>query len=103
MAIADAAGLPVAACLASASTHEVKLAETALNNLFIPGKPEKLIGDKAYDSDKLDDDLLKKQGVEMIAPHRRNRTKPKTQESTPLESRAAFRLAAKLQATGCQI
>ena len=84
MAIADAAGLPVAACLASASIHEVKLAETALDNLFIPGKPEKLIGDKAYDSDKLDNDLLKKHSVEMIAPHRRNRTKPKTQDGRKL-------------------
>ncbi len=84
MAIADAAGLPVAACLASASTHEVKLAETALDSLFIAEKPEKLIGRKAYDSDKLDDDLLKKHGVEMIAPHRRNRTKPKTQDGRKL-------------------
>ena len=82
MAIADAAGLPVAACLASASIHEVKLEETALDSLFIAEKPEKLIGDKAYDSDKLDNDLLKKQGVEMIAPHRRNRTKPKTQDGS---------------------
>jgi hypothetical protein len=74
MAVADAA------CLARASPHEVKLAETTLDSLFIAGKPEKLIGDKAYDSDKLDDDLLKKQGVELIAPHRSNRTKPKTQD-----------------------
>ena len=84
MAIADAAGLPVAACLASASIHEVKLAETALASLFIAEKPEKLIGDKAYDSDKLNNDLLKKHGVEMIAPHRRNRTKPKTQDGRKL-------------------
>jgi transposase len=84
MAITDAAGLPVAACLARASIHEVKLAETALDSLFIAEKPEKLIGDKAYDSDKLDDDLLKKHGVEMIAPHRRNRTKPKTQDGRKL-------------------
>jgi transposase len=84
MAITDASGLPVAACLASASPHEVKLVETALDSLFIAGKPEKLIGDKAYDSDKLDDDLLKKHGVEMIAPHRRNRTKPKTQDGRKL-------------------
>ena len=34
MAIADAAGLPVAACLARASPHEVKLAETALDSRF---------------------------------------------------------------------
>jgi transposase len=84
MAVADAAGLPVAVCLASASPHEVKLAETALDSLFISGMPEKLIGDKAYDSDTLDDDLLKKQGVEMIAPHRRNRKKPKTQDGRKL-------------------
>jgi hypothetical protein len=50
MAIADAAGLPVSVCLARASPHEVKLAEAALDRLFIAGKPEKLIGDKAYDS-----------------------------------------------------
>ncbi len=81
MAISDAAGLPIAACLASASIHEVKLAEIALDSFFITEKPEKLIGDKAYayDSDKLDNDLLEKHGVEMISPHRRNRTKPKTQ------------------------
>ncbi len=84
MAITDAAGLPVAACLATASTHEVKLAETVLDSLFIAEKPEKFIGDKAYDSDKLDDDLLKKQGVEMIAPHRRNRTEEKTQDGRKL-------------------
>ena len=82
MAIAYAAGLPVAACLASASIHEVKLEETVLASLFIAEKPEKLIGDKAYDSDKLDDDLLEKHGVEMIATHRR--TKPKTQDGRKL-------------------
>jgi hypothetical protein len=31
MAIADASGLPVSVCLASASPHEVKLAETVLD------------------------------------------------------------------------
>jgi transposase len=84
MAITDASGLPVAACLARASPHEVKLVETALDSLFIAGKPEKLIGDKAYNSDKLDGDLLKKHGVELIAPHRSNRTKPKTQDGRKL-------------------
>ena len=73
--------LPV---LASASPHEVKLAEAALDSLFISGMPEKLIGDKAYDSDDLDDNLLKKHGIEMIAPHRRNRKKPKTQDGRKL-------------------
>ena len=84
MAIADASGLPVAACLAGAAPHEVKLAEMTLESLFITGMPEKLVGDKAYDSDKLDDDLRKKHGVEMIAPHRQNRTKAKTQDGRKL-------------------
>ncbi len=84
MAIADASGLPVSACLASASPHEVKLAEKALDSLFISGKPDKLIGDKAYDSDTLDAEFMKKHGLEMIAPHRRNRTQPKTQDGRKL-------------------
>ena len=60
MAIADAAGLPVAVCLASASLHEVKLAEMVLDRRFLSGMPEKLIGDKAYNSDQPDENLLKK-------------------------------------------
>jgi hypothetical protein len=32
-------------------------------------KPENLIGDRAYDSDPLDKEL-RRDGVEMIAPHR---------------------------------
>ena len=46
--------------------------------------PEKLVGDKAYDSDKLDQVLAAK-GVELIAPHRSNR-KPenKTQDGRKL-------------------
>jgi len=42
-----------------------------------------LIGDRAYDSDKLDEQL-RKEGVEMIAPHRSNRKKRKTQDGRRL-------------------
>jgi transposase len=38
-----------------------------------------LIGDRAYDSDPLDDEL-RRDGIEMIAPHRCNRSKPPTQD-----------------------
>lgn len=38
-----------------------------------------LIGDGAYDSDDLDDDLRGK-GVKMVARHRKNRKNPKTQD-----------------------
>lgn len=41
-------------------------------------QPVRLVGDRAYDSDRLDT-VLAEQGIEMIAPHRRNRSKPRTQ------------------------
>ena len=40
---------------------------------FVPEVPERLIGDKAYDSDRLDERLMKHFGTEMIAPNRENR------------------------------
>ena len=46
-------------------------------------EPKRLIGDKAYDSDSLDAALAKR-GIEMIAPHRSNRTAPKTQDGRSL-------------------
>jgi IS5 family transposase len=46
---------------------------------MIEAKPENLIGDRAYDSDPLDAEL-RKDGIEMIAPHRGNRSKPPTQD-----------------------
>lgn len=45
--------------------------------------PEKLIGDKAYDSDGLDEEL-KAEGIELIAPHRSGRTKKQTQDRRKL-------------------
>lgn len=46
--------------------------------------PERLIGDKAYDSNRLDEEL-KERGIEMIAPHinRAQRRRP-TQDGRPL-------------------
>jgi len=42
---------------------------------FIGAKPTRLIGDKAYDSDRLDA-LLKAEGVGLIAPHKKHLKKP---------------------------
>jgi transposase len=84
MAIADASGLPVAAHVESASPHEVKLVEDTIDSGFTEYAPDKLVGDKAYDSDKLDDQLLDERGVEMIAPHRKGRKKPNTQDGRKL-------------------
>jgi transposase len=46
-------------------------------------QPKGLIGDKAYDSDPLDE-LLLETGIEMIAPHRQNRKKRKSQDGRKL-------------------
>ncbi len=83
MALADASGLPLAVCAAGASPHEVTLVEATLAASFLDEQPERLIGDRAYDSDPLDAELAK-MGIEMIAPHRRNRKKPKTQDGRKL-------------------
>lgn len=37
---------------------------------MIDAKPENLIGDHAYDSDKLDEEL-RQEGIEMISPHKK--------------------------------
>jgi transposase len=82
MAVADSAGLPVAVCTESATPHEVTLVQQTLAELFVTEPIERLVGDNAYDSDRLDTDLAET-GVEMIAPHRRNR-KIRTQDGRPL-------------------
>lgn len=87
MAVADSAGLPVAIYVASASPHEVTLAEPTLAKCFIVDEnPARLIGDKAYDSDQLDYRLAIEHGIEMIAPHRLSgfRKRPKTQDGRVL-------------------
>jgi len=83
MAVADRHGFPIAVYLESASPHEVTLVEATLASRFIAAKPERLIGDRAYDSDPLDN-KLREEGIEMIAPHRSNRAKPKTQDGRKL-------------------
>lgn len=84
MAIADASGFPVAVSVESATPHEVKLVEKTIDSCFTPYAPDKLIGDKAYDSDPLDRKLMQERFIEMIAPHRAGRKKPKTQDGRKL-------------------
>ena len=84
MAIADAAGFPVSAHVESASPHEVKLVEATIDSGFTQYAPDRLIGDKAYDSDKLDQQLSDDRAIELIAPHKKNRKKPRTQDGRKL-------------------
>ena len=83
MALADGSGLPLAVHAASASPHEVTLVGETLASSFVGEQPERLIGDRAYDSDPLDA-ALGAQGVEMIAPHRKGRKKRRTQDGRKL-------------------
>jgi len=62
--------------------HEVKLVQQTLAEIFVEEPIQRLIGDNAYDSDRLDRKLAET-GVEMIAPHRSNR-RMRTQDGRPL-------------------
>ena len=83
MAVADRAGLPLAIHTSSASPHEVTLVTATLAARLVAALPKRLIGDRAYDSDPLYA-ALGAQGIEMIAPHRRNRQQAKTQDGRSL-------------------
>ena len=83
MGIADGHGLPLALRTESASPAEVTLVEATLEERAVPQTPQRLIGDKAYDSDKLDRRLMERYGTEMIAPNKQNRI-VLTQDGRPL-------------------
>jgi transposase len=91
MVVVDGQGIPLGSEFASASQAEVNLAETTLEQVALVNRdgqasqrsPERLIVDKAYDSDPLRQRLAQR-GVELIAPHRRNRKIPKTQDGRKL-------------------
>jgi len=84
MGLTDGFGLPIAIDTTSASPHEVTLVDDTLDACFLENVPEKLIGDRAYDSDKLDKRLATERGVELIAPHKNNRVKSTTQDGRVL-------------------
>ena len=84
MAITDRNGLPVAARVTSASPHEVTLVEPTPDADWLDEAPHTLIGDRAYDSDSLDERLAEERGIKMIAPHRNNRKRTETQDGRPL-------------------
>jgi len=84
MVMVDARGLPLAVDTTSANPHESQLVQQLFDFMLSNEKPERLIGDKAYDSDQLGEELAD-QGIELIAPHRKNRkAENKTQDGRPL-------------------
>jgi transposase len=84
MAIADRHGLPLAVHVASASPHETRLVEPTIERRFLAETPERLIGDRAYDSDPLDTQIRERFGVQLISPHRPTRNRKATQDGRVL-------------------
>ena len=82
MVVVDGQGIPLGNYLESASLSEVTLIEPTLERVGVPrpgrGRPRKnpqrLIYDKAADSDPLRARLARR-GIELICPHRKNRKK----------------------------
>ena len=83
MAIVNRHGLPLSVSTHAANHHAVTLVQLSFKFYMIEAKPENLIGDRAYDSDPLDAEL-RKDGINMIAPHKSNRKKRKTQDGRRL-------------------
>jgi transposase len=83
MAIVDRHGLPLSVSTHAANHHEVRLVQLCFDFYMVEAKPENLIGDRAYDSDALDQEL-RHEGINMIAPHRSNRVKSRTQDRRKL-------------------
>lgn len=85
MILVDARGLPVAIDTTSASPHESRLVQRLFDFMLTAQLPQRVIGDKAYDCDRLDEELAQR-GVELIAPHRANRRPENvTQDRRPLQ------------------
>jgi transposase len=83
MVLVDGNGLPLAVGISAASPAEVTLIEPLLDQAASPHVPQRLIYDRAADSDPLRDRLASR-GIELICPHRRGRKRPATQDGRSL-------------------
>ena len=87
MLLVDREGIPLAVDITSASHNEVTLIEPLLEQRVLTPAPERLLYDKAADSDPLRQ-RLQLQQIELVCRHRTNRTRPPVQDG-----RAARRLS----------
>ncbi len=83
MAVVDGNGLPLGLSIESASPAEVTLVDGVLYTIPEDKLPDRLIGDKAYDSDPLAARLAEEFAIQLISPNRASR-KTKTQDGRPL-------------------
>ena len=83
MLLIDSKGTPLAADIASASEAEVNLIEPLLDRSVGQYLPDRLLYDRAADSDPLRARLAQDR-IELICPHRKNRKRPATQDGRAL-------------------
>ncbi len=83
MLLVDSTGLPLSINVHSASPAEVKLIEPLLDEANAPHVPTRLLYDRAADSNPLRERFANR-GIELICPHRSNRTRPARQDGRPL-------------------
>lgn len=83
MLLVDGEGVPLGVHAASANQAEVNLVEDLLEFSTTDRPPKRLLYDRAADSDPLRARLQQRR-IELICPHRKNRTKPPTQDGRPL-------------------
>jgi transposase len=81
--LTDGRGTPLSAYTTAAHHNEVTTIETLVDQCPPHGKPRRLLYDKAADADWLRENLHAR-GIELICPHRDNRTKPPTQDGRSL-------------------
>lgn len=91
VAITDRNGLPVAVYTYSASPYEVTLVEETLLSRFILNKPKIVTANKAYDSDKIDV-IFKNKSIYLIASHKADRKRAKTQDESKLRRYGSTRI-----------
>jgi transposase len=91
MVLVDGSGVPLGTTVHAASEAEVKVVHQTLATVRVPragpgrprSRPHRLIGDKAYDCDAFRL-TLRASGIEVIAPHRRNRRRSSLQDGRAL-------------------
>jgi len=74
MLMVDGEGTPLSAFVTDAATSEVQSIETLVDERMTSRTPERLLYDKAADSDSLRESL-RLRGILLLCPHRENRTK----------------------------
>ena len=83
MALIEGHGLPLGVHVTSASPNEVTLIEPLLEKRVLRRHLHRLIYDRAADSDPLRERLARRR-IELVCPHRINRSKPPKQDGRKL-------------------